>query len=342
MAEGKKRLAVLVGCNYTNTKHELQGCINDVVAMRDLLLKRFGFDDNHVELLTDAPGSLVLPKGANIRAALNDMVDKAEPGDVLFFHFSGRGMVTSSGLEAIVPCDFNLITNMDLRQLIRRLPKGVSFTILSDSSHSGGLVDKNEETSFTILSDSCYSGGLIEKEIDQIGLATIKNTTSPVFDEGRRIDDQSIHERLESAASVIHGIVKAAHTSSDNESSIGSLLLQLFGVDASLKFRPNREMDLAKPLNEDDGILLSGCQANETSADMPASASNGGKAYGAFTYAVLQVLRESQDPLSNRELVMKARKVVEEQGYGQHQHPCLYCSDGNANAAFLVPGHSST
>lgn len=116
-------MAVLVGCNYPKTKNELHGCINDVVAMRDVLINRFGFQPAHVQLLTDAPGSsssppLVMPTGANIKKALDQMVDEAQPGDVLYFHYSGHGTRIPSLKpghpfrqdEAIVPCDFNLIT----------------------------------------------------------------------------------------------------------------------------------------------------------------------------------------------------------------------------------------
>lgn len=120
MENGKKRLTLLVGCNYPNTQYELHGCVNDVVSMRDTLVSRFGFDPNHIELQTDQPGSSVMPTGENIKRALGEMVDKAEAGDVLFFHYSGHGTrIPSMKLgnpfrqdEAIVPCDFNLITGM--------------------------------------------------------------------------------------------------------------------------------------------------------------------------------------------------------------------------------------
>ncbi|TXG70417.1 hypothetical protein EZV62_005352 [Acer yangbiense] len=55
MEKGKQRRAVLVGCNYLNTKNELHGCINDVVAMKEVLIKRFRFESSGIELLTDAP-----------------------------------------------------------------------------------------------------------------------------------------------------------------------------------------------------------------------------------------------------------------------------------------------
>ncbi|XVF24535.1 hypothetical protein REPUB_Repub13aG0136500 [Reevesia pubescens] len=308
MEKGKKRLAVLVGCNYQNTQHELHGCINDVVSMRDVLLERFGFDPRHVQLLTDAPGSSIMPTGANIKAALHKMVNQAEAGDVLFFHYSGHGTTIPSLKpghlfrqdEAIVPCDFNLITDMDFRQLVNRLPKGASFTIFSDSCHSGGLIDKEKE---------------------QIGPSTIKNTTVPsVSYRAKTIPFQSILEHLTSLTSI-------------NTSDIGIYLLESFGSDASLKFlTPLAESDLFEFLKPDDGILLSGCQANETSADMNAI-ENGGKAYGAFSNAVQIVLKENSGELSNKQVVMMARKVLEAQGF--EQHPCLYCSDENADAPFL-------
>ncbi|XP_022746875.1 metacaspase-9-like [Durio zibethinus] len=305
MDKGKKRLAVLVGCNYPNTQYELHGCINDVVTMRDVLLERFGFDPSHVQLLIDTPGSSVLPTGANIKAALDKMVNQAEAGDVLFFHYSGHGTRIPSLKpghplrqdEAIVPCDFNLITDVDFRQLVNRLPKGASLTILSDSCHSGGLIDKEKE---------------------QIGPSTDKNTI--VSYSAKSIPLESILDHLTSLTSI-------------NTSDIGTHLLESFGADASLKFRiPQHESDLFEPLKADEGILLSGCQANETSADMNA-AEIGGKAYGAFSNAVQMVLNQNSGELSNRQVVMMARKVLEAQGFVQH--PCLYCSDGNADATFL-------
>ncbi|KAK6271337.1 PREDICTED: metacaspase-9 [Theobroma cacao] len=307
MDKGKKRLAVLVGCNYANTQHELHGCINDVVAMREVLVERFGFDPSHIELLTDAPGSLVMPTGANIKASLNEMMNKAEAGDVLFFHYSGHGTRIPSLKpghhfrqdEAIVPCDFNLITDVDFRQLVNRLPRGATFTILSDSCHSGGLIDKEKE---------------------QIGPSIVKNTTSVSYTV-KTIPFQSVLRHLSSLTSI-------------NTSDIGTHLLEFFGADASLKFRlPKLESDLLESLKTDEGILLSGCQADETSADMNAI-EGGGKAYGVFSNAVHMALNENSGALSNRKVVMMARRVLEAQGFAQH--PCLYCSDGNADATFLL------
>ncbi|XP_057437834.1 metacaspase-9 [Lotus japonicus] len=313
--EGKnKRLAVLVGCNYPNTPNELHGCINDVLAMRDTLVKRFGFDPKSIELLTDEPGSSSpMPTGSNIKQALASMIDQAETGDVLYFHYSGHGTRFPSKKlghpyryeEAIVPCDFNLITDLDFRQLVNKLPKG---------------------TSLTFLSDSCYSGGLIDKEKEQIGPSSLvhendsslKLTSTP-----KTIPIKSILQHLSSLTNI-------------STTDIGTHLLEFFGSEASSRFQlPSHHLDLLnlnQSLRPDEGILLSGCQSDETSADINPNVS-GGKAYGAFSNAVQMVLKENPGQLSNREVVMKARNVLQTQGIVQH--PCLYCSDENANAAFL-------
>ncbi|MED6146524.1 Metacaspase-9 [Stylosanthes scabra] len=312
--EGKnKRLAVLVGCNYHNTPNELHGCINDVLAMRDTLVKRFKFEPANIELLTDAPGSSSpLPTGANIKLALARMVDRAEAGDVLYFHYSGHGTRIPSKKpghpfrqeEAIVPCDFNLITDLDFRQLVNRLPRGASLTILSDSCHSGGLIDKEKE---------------------QIGPSSlISETATPPKNytyTPKAIPFESILQHLSSLTKI-------------NTTDIGTHLLESFGAEASLRFRlplPDLE-SFSWQLRPDDGVLLSGCQADETSADMSPN-EVGGKAYGAFSNAVQMVLKDNPDRISNKEVVMLARKLLQSQGF--EQHPCLYCSDENADATFL-------
>lgn len=308
--------------------------------MREKLMSRFRFEESNIQVLTDEPGSLLMPTGANIKRALARMVGKAQSGDVLFFHYSGHGTRIPSRKhgnflrqdEAIVPCDFNLITGLfvcclfrlgkvilevaiilaeifvvfadiDFRHLVNRLPKGASFTMISDSCHSGGLIDKEKE---------------------QIGPSTIINgekLSLPYAAKTKTIPFQSILQHLSSHTNI-------------NTTDIGTHLLESFGEDASLKFQLHqRELDTADLLKPDAGILLSGCQANESSADMnPDNA--GGKAYGAFSNAIENVLEKNPAPLSNKQVVVMARERLKQQGLGQ-QHPCLYCSDENAEAVFL-------
>ncbi|PPD75005.1 hypothetical protein GOBAR_DD28070 [Gossypium barbadense] len=292
MATECKKRAVLVGCNYPNTINELSGCVNDVKAMREMIVSRFGFDSENVELLTDEPESTYKPTRANIMAELKKMVVAAKEGDVLLFHFSGHGIVhridphqpPNEG-EAIVPCDLNPIFDVDLGQLIQQLPSGSSFTMISDSCHSGVL---------------------------------LRGIAPPVDYKTRSISIETLYQCLQTAANVVSAtqsfldttaVANAINTGTDNMTGIGSLLTTLFGNNVSLKFLPHYERDILnlRSLTEDEGILLSGCQANELSFDMPASDKTGGKAFGAFTYTVLKVIKESNGALTNRQLVVMGR-----------------------------------
>lgn len=94
--------------------------------------------------------------------------------------------------------------------------------------------------------------------------------------------------------------------------------------------RPRR--DPAGSRSSDVGILVSGCQSNETSADATPS-HNTAQSYGAFSNAIQKILGQTRGPISNRQLVLQARKELAQEGF--KQHPCLYCSDENADAPFI-------
>lgn len=85
-----------------------------------------------------------------LQTELSRLVSITEPGDVLFFHFSGHGTQVPTDDEedeedrldeAIVPTDMNLILDDDLRVIMCRIPRGARFTMLSDCCHSGTMLD---------------------------------------------------------------------------------------------------------------------------------------------------------------------------------------------------------
>ncbi|XP_058208775.1 metacaspase-5-like [Rhododendron vialii] len=149
---GKK--AVLIGCNYPGTKAELKGCVNDVRKMHSCLVDKYGFLEEDITVLIDNDDSYTQPTGRNLRRALSDLLRSAEPGDFLFVHYSGHGtrLPAETGEdddtgydECIVPTDMNLITDDDFREFVDNVPEGCRLTIVSDSCHSGGLIDEAKE-----------------------------------------------------------------------------------------------------------------------------------------------------------------------------------------------------
>ena len=89
------------------------------------------------------------------------------------------------------------------------------------------------------------------------------------------------------------------------------------------------------------GVLVSGCQSNQISAD--ATPTNGGLAYGALTNAIRTTIASigNDIPITNHQLVTQVRKVLADQGFTQQ--PGLYCNDANVNAPLICqqPNKSS-
>lgn len=82
----------------------------------------------------------------------------------------------------------------------------------------------------------------------------------------------------------------------------------------------------------DGGILVSGCQSNQTSADASPSG-NASQAYGALSNAIQTIIAESDGRVTNQEVVLKARQMLKSQGFAQQ--PGLYCSDHHTDAPFI-------
>ncbi|KAE8723672.1 hypothetical protein F3Y22_tig00012104pilonHSYRG00098 [Hibiscus syriacus] len=290
MARVTKR-AVLVGCTYNKTRFSLYGCINDVRKMNDLIVNRLGFRKENVKVLTDEPLpelTSAVPTAADIRDALSEMVETAGAGDVLFFYFSGHGTAIPVYVpgrpyreeKAIVSCDLDLITGIELRRLVDKLTGGATLTMAIDSSYSGGLIagGKEQVGSNTMIPFPTSYARLIRKSIDYNAIRDIRSKASYPF---------------------------------------------------SFPWPTDQETDSSPP--QDGGILLSGCDANETSFDLV----GGGEAYGAFTNTVLTVIGKRRDCPANARLVYEAREKLKEDGIGVEQNPCLYCSNANVNAPFL-------
>jgi len=143
--------ALLVGINYVGQNGELRGCHNDVETMRRYLEGQ-GYEENNMKILLD-DGEHEDPNKDNIIAAFQWLVDGAEAGDSLFFHYSGHGASVRDDEgdeadgkdEALVPVDYNsagLLRDDDVfKYLVGPLKAGVSLTCVLDCCHSGTILD---------------------------------------------------------------------------------------------------------------------------------------------------------------------------------------------------------
>ncbi|HUU23266.1 MAG TPA: caspase family protein [Phycisphaerae bacterium] len=137
--------ALIVGINaYRDAP--LQGCVNDAHAMHDLLTGSYGFRGEDTRVLCDGRAT-----ADAIKHRLAWLVDGAKPGDTLVFHFSGHGsQVRDRGPldeladhkdEILCPVDLDwkekVVTDDDLAAYFRKVPKGAKLNVVLDCCHSG-------------------------------------------------------------------------------------------------------------------------------------------------------------------------------------------------------------
>lgn len=97
-----RKLALLVGINNYSQFPTLNGCLTDVELQKQLLIHRFGFQLSDILCLTDEQASKSL-----IQKAFNDLNSQVQPGDVVYFHFSGYSTYVKSQ-KALVLFDDSL------------------------------------------------------------------------------------------------------------------------------------------------------------------------------------------------------------------------------------------
>jgi hypothetical protein len=140
--------ALLVGINYTGTKYQLNGCLNDVDLIQSKLQTAYGFNQSNIKKLTD--NTLTKPTRVNILNELTNLLQNANAGDVLFFFYSGHGSYTidrngdekDGQDEMIVSLDLQNILDDDLKKIIQaNLKWGVTLFAMFDSCFSGTVLD---------------------------------------------------------------------------------------------------------------------------------------------------------------------------------------------------------
>lgn len=145
--KGKPRRALLVGINYdqdADKTNDLRGCENDLLRMSKLLVGKYHFDADDVNILNSKTATR-----ENIESSLLNMVKfaRSNADSELFFHFSGHGTQQGSILErdrkseSLCPVDYNmngLITDRWLkRHFVSKLPRNCRLFCLIDCCHSG-------------------------------------------------------------------------------------------------------------------------------------------------------------------------------------------------------------
>ncbi|MDB3935262.1 caspase family protein [Granulosicoccus sp.] len=165
LASGSNRAdqhALLIGVSdYTDPRiPDLEGPVNDVDALRDVLIRNWLFKEENIQVLVDAQAT-----EANILQALDNLQLSTAPDDDIIIYYSGHGTSASDpdlgahldlpdGTGAIVGSDFNpdklnrrsldqatddglLVGRYEIRPRLQSLDIGRSVLVIFDACFSG-------------------------------------------------------------------------------------------------------------------------------------------------------------------------------------------------------------
>ena len=144
--------AVLVGINYYSVPNaRLNGCINDITNITNVITKHFNYAPENITKLTDDnTNPLFIPTRANILSQLTQLINNSKNCVEIWFHYSGHGSQVrdknrdeSDGLdEVIVPLDFQksgFIIDDEIYQIIKN--SRCRTILVFDSCHSASICD---------------------------------------------------------------------------------------------------------------------------------------------------------------------------------------------------------
>ncbi len=155
------RSALLVGVSqYRNPGLRLEGPAHDVAALREVLMRRWGFAAGDIRTLTDAQATR-----AAILAELEQLNQRSGAGDEVFIYFSGHGSSALSPSAGEMP-----------------VPHGSGAFLAHDfepgtSSATGMVVGRTDlvprlqalergQRNLWVVMDSCYSGQAVRQVVN--------------------------------------------------------------------------------------------------------------------------------------------------------------------------------
>ncbi|ORX46394.1 peptidase C14 [Piromyces finnis] len=300
---GNKK-ALFIGINYFKSKAELNGCINDVKNVSELVCQRFGFK-NCLYLTDENPNSIMRPTYKNIVNGMKWLVRGAKSGDSLFFHYSGHGGTSTDSEsdeidgfdETILPVDYEYSGQMTddviYRHLVEPLPEGCRLTAIFDSCHSGTVMD----LPYTYQCDG---------QIEVISNSTRKSIFSQAFN-------------------LVNDVV-----SGNNSNVITSILGMISTSATATDSNVTNEQVVEKRKHLAEVIQFSGCKDDQTSAD----AKINNQSTGAMSYAFITAMNKNSE-YSYADLLKEIRSIMKTKGFTQipqlsTSHPM------NMNSKFIM------
>ena len=156
--------ALLIGINYQSIPSiSLNGCINDTINIRNVLIDAYGYNPSNIVMLRDDSSNQ--PTRYNIMQQLQLLAAQSSNLEEIFILYSGHGSLInqngndteSTGMDQIIiPVDYQtrgIIRDNDLLAIIKNIK--CRAILLFDSCHSGTICDL--PWSFQCTTNETYS-----------------------------------------------------------------------------------------------------------------------------------------------------------------------------------------
>jgi len=271
--------ALLVGINYPGTSHALNGCVNDVVFMSGILKKHYNFKNKEVRMVTDESATT-----ENILTRLNWLVKDAKAGDILYFHYSGHG-------AQMIDTKYDDDTEPDGKdEIICPVDLNWRDKVIKDDQLKAVFDKVPDGVSLTVMLDCCHSGSGMDGS----------HSYQPLG-EGQATDFE-----LQSVKDPI------LEPNSPEKNRYLPMPADIASRGIDLPVRERSLSSISKD-SESTGLLISGCQSDQTSADAYINR----KYQGAATYFLGAALKKYNYDVDHKTIVEFMNNKLSKSGYTQ-------------------------
>jgi Caspase domain len=296
--------ALLVGIDqYPDPRNNLNSCVADTLAFKNMLISAYGFDSGDVRLLHNNAATIT-----NVRAGLDDLMRGVAAGDQVVYFESSHGYRYPQGDTMVeVLCLYDeFLTDQEFARRTGALPPDV-LTVVLDACHSGGM----DKVFFPPDGPTVARAKVWQPPVqDAINKAQQVHQVSRFKSFGRSIASHpaDVVKAFSVGPSIIAKL-SAGHGAAP----------QSMGLKTSPAFRVRIEekwsaKDFTSGSSELNGALFAACQADQTAAAGSPVTNN----LSAFTYSLIDQLDTG---ISLRDLC--ARTVARLQALNMSQTPVV-------------------
>lgn len=140
------RRALLIGINYINNpENTLNGCIDDIINARNILIDAYDYDAANITMLRDDMDDGTNPTHSTIISELKNIVSMSAALDEIWIQYSGHGsQINNAGhaSDVIVPVDYEtigFITDDMLFDILKFVDTNCKTVLIFDCCHSGNI-----------------------------------------------------------------------------------------------------------------------------------------------------------------------------------------------------------